>query len=73
MWVLCHRLAEVRQVTGVAVVGNGCPNDQLEPGGIQELTHSRIKDLTSGHRGLPSGDRLVSRDGNNFPSLILVC
>lgn len=35
-------------MTGMAGVGNGCPkDDQLKPVGIQELIHSRIRDLTS--------------------------
>lgn len=41
-------------MTGVALIGNGCPkHDQLKPGDIQDLTHSWVKDLTCGDRGVP--------------------
>lgn len=54
MWMLSHRMGEVTQVTGMAGVGNGCPkHDKLKPVGIQELTHSRIRHLTSDDRGVP--------------------
>lgn len=58
----------------MAGVGNGCPKyDQLKPIGIQELTHSRFRDLTSDDRGVSQGHRLVAGDGNNFHNLILMC
>ena len=58
----------------MAGVGNGCPkHDQLKPVGIQDLNHSRIRDLTSGDRGVPRGHRLEAGDGNNFHNLILMC
>jgi len=58
----------------MAGVANGWPtHDQMKPVSIQEVTYSRIRDLTSGDRDVPRGDRLVAADGNNFHNLVLTC
>lgn len=45
--------------------GNGCPSHaQLKPAGVQELTHTTLRALACGDRGVPQGDKLGAGDGN---------